>query len=80
MRDAANDRNEDEHVDLSEPLLDAKQVGKLLGVPPSTIYEWVRTGQMPVLRLGPRAQRWTQGMLERWCETRLDRGRDGGRP
>ena len=62
-------------VDLSEPLLDAKAAGSLLGVPASTVYEWVRQGRLPCLRLGPRAIRWTRPMLAEWAAEQLDRGR-----
>ncbi|MBA2361422.1 MAG: helix-turn-helix domain-containing protein [Actinobacteria bacterium] len=61
-------------VDLSEPLLDAKAAGSLLGVPASTMYEWVRQGRLPCLRLGPRAIRWTREMLADWAAEQLDRG------
>jgi excisionase family DNA binding protein len=65
----------DQRVDLSEPLLDAKQAAKLLGVPPSTVYQWVRDGRLPCLRLGPRAIRFTRTMLAQWAAEQLDEGR-----
>ena len=37
---------------LAEPLLDAEQVAGLLGIPRSTIYELVRGGQLPCVRIG----------------------------
>ena len=63
-------------VDLTAgALLDAKQVGELIGVPASTIYQWTREGRMPVLRLGPRCLRWTRKMVEEWVAEHVDRGR-----
>jgi excisionase family DNA binding protein len=62
-------------VELSEPLLDARAAGELLNVPESTVYEWVRQGRLPCLRLGPRAIRWTRSMLAEWAGERLDEGR-----
>jgi excisionase family DNA binding protein len=50
-------------VRLSEPLLDAEQAAALLNLPRSTLYELVRSGRLPVLRLG-RHMRWTRAMLE----------------
>ena len=64
-----------EAVRLDEPLLTVEDAALLLSVKPATVYEWVRSGQLPCLRLGPRAIRFTRPLLERWAEERLDRGR-----
>src|SRR5688572_11625038 len=55
---------------LDEPLLTVEDAAQLLAVRPSTIYEWVRSGRMPHLRLGPRAIRFTRPMLAEWVESR----------
>ncbi len=52
-------------VDLSESLLDASSAAKLLAVKPSWIYEAVRNGQLPCLKIG-RHIRFTRRMLEDW--------------
>ena len=62
-------------VSLSEALLSADEVAVLLGVKTSTVYEWVRSGSLPCLRLGPRAIRFTRPLLEEWLASRLDPGR-----
>jgi excisionase family DNA binding protein len=59
---------------LDEPLLDASDAARLLRVRPSTIYEWVRTGKLPCLRLGPRAIRFTRSMLEHWAGQQVTNG------
>lgn len=50
---------------LKDPLLRPEQAAALLAVKPSWIYEAVRTGRMPCLRVG-RHIRFTQAMLEDW--------------
>jgi excisionase family DNA binding protein len=62
-------------LSLAEQLLDVEAAATLLNVKPSTLYDWVRSGAMPCLRLGPRAIRFTRPMLEDWLASRLDPGR-----
>lgn len=50
---------------LSDPLLRPEQAAQLLSVKPSWIYDAVRTGRLPCLRVG-RHIRFTQAMLEDW--------------
>jgi excisionase family DNA binding protein len=50
---------------LSEPLLDAQAAAALLSVRPSWIYEAVRTGRVPHLKIG-RHVRFLRSDLERW--------------
>lgn len=50
---------------LKDPLLRPDQAAALLAVKPSWIYEAVRTGRLPCLRIG-RHIRFTQVMLEDW--------------
>jgi excisionase family DNA binding protein len=50
---------------LNDPLLRPEQAAELLSVKPSWIYDAVRTGRLPCLRVG-RHIRFTQAMLEDW--------------
>ncbi len=54
---------------LDGPLLRPEQAAELLAVKPSWIYEAVRTGRLPCLRVG-RHIRFTRTMLEDWLESR----------
>lgn len=56
-------------VELSSPLLRASDAAELLSVRTSWIYEAVRTGQLPCLRIG-RHIRFTRAMLEEWLAGR----------
>ena len=66
------------HLDLSEPLLTPADVAALLRVKPSTVYEWVRNGSMPCIRLGGRAVRFSRSMVEEWALTHVEGGRGNG--
>ena len=50
---------------LHDPLLRPEQAAQLLSVKTSWIYDAVRTGRLPCLRVG-RHIRFTQTMLENW--------------
>lgn len=50
---------------LDGPLLRPDQAAELLAVKPSWIYEAVRTGKLPCIRVG-RHIRFTQALLEGW--------------
>jgi excisionase family DNA binding protein len=50
---------------LDDPLLKPEQAAALLAVRTSWIYEAVRDGRMPCLRVG-RHIRFTRGLLEHW--------------
>ena len=54
---------------LDTPLLTPAQAAELLSVRPSWIYEAVRTGSLPCLRIG-RHIRFTRPMLEEWLRSR----------
>jgi excisionase family DNA binding protein len=56
-----------ERPSLNTPLLRPDQAAQLLAVRPSWIYEAVREGRLPCLRVG-RHIRFTQTMLETWLE------------
>jgi excisionase family DNA binding protein len=50
---------------LSEPLLDPKDAADLLTVRPSWVYEAVRSGKLPHIKVG-RHLRFLRSDLERW--------------
>lgn len=54
---------------LAEPLLDAVAAAGLLSVRPSWIYEAVRAGRLPHVKIG-RHIRFLRGDLEAWILTR----------
>jgi excisionase family DNA binding protein len=54
---------------LDGPLLRPEQAAALLAVKPSWVYEAVRTGRLPCLRVG-RHIRFTKTMLEDWLISR----------
>lgn len=53
---------------LGDPLLRPEQVAELLNVRTSWVYEAVRTGRLPALRVG-RHVRFTRRMVEEWLES-----------
>jgi excisionase family DNA binding protein len=54
---------------LDEALLRPERAAELLAVKPSWLYEAVRSGNLPCLRIG-RHIRFTRAMLEDWLATR----------
>ncbi|HEX4114350.1 MAG TPA: helix-turn-helix domain-containing protein [Solirubrobacteraceae bacterium] len=54
---------------LDGPLLRPEQAAELLAVKTSWVYEAVRTGRLPCLRIG-RHIRFTRTMLEEWLVER----------
>jgi len=52
---------------LDGPLLRPEQVAALLSVKTSWVYDAVRTGSLPCIRVG-RHIRFTRGMLEEWLQ------------
>jgi excisionase family DNA binding protein len=57
-------------VSLGQPLLTAAEAAELLSVRPSWVFEAVRAGQLPCLKVG-RHIRFTRPLLEAWLESRL---------
>jgi excisionase family DNA binding protein len=55
---------------LDTPLLTPAEAAELLSVRLSWIYEAVRAGTLPCLRLG-RHIRFTRSMLEAWLDSRV---------
>ena len=64
---------------LAGPLLDAAAAARLLSVRPSWIYEAVRAGHLPHLKIG-RHIRFLRSDLEDWVLTRRVGGRVAPRP
>jgi excisionase family DNA binding protein len=58
---------------LDGPLLRPEQAAELLAVKPSWIYDAVRTGRLPCLRIG-RHIRFTQTMLETGSQSNKGEG------
>src|SRR5579871_1063701 len=58
-------------VGLDEPLLTCEDAAKLLRVKVSWVYEAVRDGRLPCIRVG-RHIRFTRSMLERWLAGHID--------
>lgn len=54
---------------MSDPLLTAVQVGELLGVPTSWVYEQSRYGVIPTVTLG-RYRRYRREAVQVWIEER----------
>jgi excisionase family DNA binding protein len=52
-------------ISLADPLLRPEEVARLLSVKPSWVYEKVRAGELPCLRVG-RHLRFTRTMVEHW--------------
>jgi excisionase family DNA binding protein len=61
-------------VQLDGPLLRPDEAARLLAVKTNWIYEAVRDGRLPCLRLG-RHIRFTRAMLEQWLRERADADR-----
>ncbi len=55
------------------PLLTAEQVGELLGVPKSWVYEQSRRGRIPTVTLG-RYRRYRAEAIEGWVQQLEDEG------
>ena len=58
-----------------DELLDAVRAAKLLTIKSSTLLHWAREGRVPVVRLGPRALRWTRPMLREIVAASLQKPR-----
>jgi excisionase family DNA binding protein len=54
-------------LDMTQSLLTAEQVARVLGVPRSWVYEQSRAGRIPTVRLG-RYRRYRREAIEAWLE------------
>jgi excisionase family DNA binding protein len=59
-------------------LLTCNEVANLLGVKPSTIYQWTHQGYIPHIKLG-RVVRFRQDDIAKWLDKRADGGRTSRR-
>jgi excisionase family DNA binding protein len=64
-RDSAAAAERHRRASLAVPLLTAREAAALLAVRPSWVYEAVREGRLPCLRIG-RHVRFTRELLEEW--------------
>lgn len=55
-------------------LLNHQEVAGLLGVRPSTIYQWTHIGYIPHVKLG-KMVRFDENAIEEWVRKRSDAGR-----
>ncbi len=71
---SSNTHHGNEHGSMSRrldgPLLRPDQAAALLAVKTSWVYDAVRTGTLPCIRVG-RHIRFTRAMLEEWLEDRV---------
>lgn len=58
----------------TEYLLNYRQAGKILGVDPRTIFEYVRRGELPSINLGYRNKRIDPVDLRNFIESRKEKG------
>lgn len=54
---------------MQAELLRAEEVAEVLGIGRSKVFEMLRTGELPVVRMG-RAVRVPKGALAKWIESR----------
>jgi excisionase family DNA binding protein len=71
------ERPVDRDSGMNDPLLTAHEVGDLLGVPASWVYEQSRRGRIPTVTLG-RYRRYRREAIEAWI-TQLEASARGAR-
>ncbi|HEY7829157.1 MAG TPA: helix-turn-helix domain-containing protein [Solirubrobacteraceae bacterium] len=71
--DTARSTPNPDPIQLDAPLLRPEEAARLLSVKTNWIYEAVRTGRMPCLRIG-RHIRFTRSMLEEWLGDSIEGG------
>jgi predicted site-specific integrase-resolvase len=49
-------------------LVDANEIGPLLGVEPRTALKWGQTGKIPCVRLSSRCTRFDIGEVQQWLK------------
>jgi excisionase family DNA binding protein len=59
-----------ERVVPATRLLKAREVQDRLGLGRSKVYELMASGELPVVRIGPRLRRVTEAGLQRWIDER----------
>ena len=68
--DATQPTSEGDALRLDAPLLFPEDAARLLVVKPNWVYEAVRDGRLPCLRIG-RNIRFTRRMVELWLEEQV---------
>lgn len=51
-------------------LLNAKKVADILGIRPWTVYEMVKRGELPAIKIGNRIVRFRRESIENWITER----------
>ena len=59
---------------MVEKLLRARELAALTGIPKTTVYAMAASGQLPCLRYGVRAVRFSESAIQRWIEQRTEGG------
>ena len=62
-----------------EPLIDAEQAAKLLGIHPKTLQKMAREGRVPRIRVG-KFWRFRRSELDSWLRAEVDSTRYAYRP
>ena len=57
-----------------EKLLTPQEIAEVLGVQPSTIYQWTHQGYIPYVKIG-KFVRFKEKDVERWVESKTSNGR-----
>lgn len=68
--------NENEAVAGSH-LLKVKEVADILALNTGTVYSWIRSGQIPSVKLGTKSIRVDSLELERWIDSRAVAEKNG---
>lgn len=59
---------------MHERLLKVSEVQARLGISRACVYLWIREGRLPApLKLGPKAARWPESVIDRWIEAAVAR-------
>jgi excisionase family DNA binding protein len=59
---------------MTEPLLKAEELARLLNVRPTTVYAWAQTGFVPHIRIGG-CVRFDRVAVDKWLATKRRSGR-----
>jgi excisionase family DNA binding protein len=60
----------EEKPSVQGELLNAKKVAALLGIRPWTVYQLVKRGALPAIRIGTRIVRFRRESIEKWMVDR----------
>jgi len=58
-----------------EKLLTPQEIAEVLGVQPSTIYQWTHQGYIPYIKIG-KFVRFKEKDVEKWVERKANNGRE----